>query len=574
MTHPGKASSFPATLGTLVAPSAHPAASADYNTRVVRSLARYLEETWGAGALEGAAAAAGLVGSDLTGNYRWLSSAQLENFLTAARENFRDDEHFKQGCVHRLADGYGAARFVLLATAPGTIYALSAKHVKVVTTISEYTIISQTRTALHMRITAERPFGRLVCLVRQAQAAALPTLWGLPPATLREDGCIAAGDEACNFHFRWYDTKRWLPIFAGLTAGIGVMLALPQDLARSAMPILGAALGFIHELRRTEQANLATRDEITDALRMLAEEEGEARREIMAINQRQRDWTRMLEEVAAERAVAVQNTIARLDELQTVRENKLLGVTHDLRSPLTVIVAATGYLNEYADRFPDGAALVDDLNQAIARLKQMTQDLMQLATAQSTIVELAPQRIEVGPLTETLRRRIRALVHGRDIRASVFETREAPESIQTDPFLFDRVIDNLLGNAAKYTVRGSIVVEIDGIPNFLVIKISDTGRGIEPEVLEKTFTPGGSDPSQRANDSHGVGLSIVVQLLGQVGGRLEVMSKPGSGTTFCVYFPVNAGPLNLASPRDNSSPSAEPYGDLLTRVVTIRKKTA
>ncbi|MEO6418804.1 MAG: HAMP domain-containing sensor histidine kinase, partial [Polyangiaceae bacterium] len=384
----------------------------------------------------------------------------------------------------------------------------------------------------------------------------------------------ASGDDACNFHYRWYDTKRWLPILGGLAAGLAAMFALPPDVARFALPILGAALGFIHELRRTEAANLVTRDEVTDALRVLAEEGGEARREIMAINQRQRDWSRMLEEVAAERASAVQATIARLDELQTVRENKLLGVTHDLRSPLTVIAAATSYLNEYADKLPDGAAVVDDLTQAVARMKRMTQDLMQLATAQSSIMQLAPQRIDVGPLTETLRRRIRALVHGRDIRASVFGTREAPDSIQTDPLLFDRVIDNLLGNAAKYTARGSIVLEVDGIPGFLVIKISDTGRGIEPEALEKTFTPGGSDPSQRANDSYGVGLSVVVQLLGQVGGRLEVMSKPGSGTTFWVYFPVNTGRLSLVPPRENSPGIAEPYRDLLTRVVTIRKKTA
>jgi signal transduction histidine kinase len=257
-----------------------------------------------------------------------------------------------------------------------------------------------------------------------------------------------------------------------------------------------------------------------------------------------------------------------------VRESKLLGVTHDLRSPLTVISVATDWLKEHAGRIPDGGALVDDLTEAVVRMKRMTQELMQLATAQSSIMQLAPQRIDVGPITETLRRRIRALVHGRDIRASVFGTREAPEYIQTDPLLFDRVIDNLLGNAAKYTARGSIVLEIDGIPGFLVIKISDTGRGIEPEALEKTFTPGGSDPSQRANDSYGVGLSVVVQLLGQVGGRLEVMSKPGSGTTFWVYFPVNTGRLSLVPPPDNTTPNVEPYRDLVTRVVTIRRKTA
>jgi signal transduction histidine kinase len=176
----------------------------------------------------------------------------------------------------------------------------------------------------------------------------------------------------------------------------------------------------------------------------------------------------------------------------------------------------------------------------------------------------------VAELTERLRRRLRALVHGRDVRATVFGTREAPGSIDIDPLLLDRIADNLLTNAAKYTERGSIVVELDGIPGFLVIKVSDTGCGIDPDAMVRIFEPGGSSVDSRRGDSFGVGLSVVIQLLERIGGRLEVMSKPGDGTTFWVYLPLES--LAEAQP---SGTRARASGEVpLTRVVRIRSLTA
>jgi signal transduction histidine kinase len=104
----------------------------------------------------------------------------------------------------------------------------------------------------------------------------------------------------------------------------------------------------------------------------------------------------------------------------------------------------------------------------------------------------------------------------------------------------DRVVDNLLTNAAKYTERGAVVVELDGAPGFLVLKVSDTGCGIEAEAMGRIFQPGGSPVDARRGDSFGVGLSVVIRLLEQIGGRLEVMSKPGEGTTFWIFLPLRA----------------------------------
>jgi signal transduction histidine kinase len=183
---------------------------------------------------------------------------------------------------------------------------------------------------------------------------------------------------------------------------------------------------------------------------------------------------------------------------------------------------------------------------------------------------MAPQRVETAELVEALRRRLRALAFGRQVRTTALVTREAPAYLQIDPLALDRIIDNLLTNAVKYTDRGSIVLELDGTSGYLVIKVSDTGRGIAPDALDKIFHAGGSTVDSRRGDSFGVGLSVVVQLLGQIGGRLEVMSKSGSGTTFWVYLPVEAIPRTGSG----GTSTRESTDEALRRVVRVRNVSA
>lgn len=550
----------------------------ELNARLLQPIARWLGERKGEQALHAAASAAELTPAELDGTSHWIAVERFEAFLLVARSFVDDDESFQRACTHRLAEGYGAIRFVLWAVSPAAVYQQAIKTFRMVSTFGSAEIVEIGRTKLHTRYRSPRAESRLLCLLRGAQFAALPQLWGLPPAYLREDACIARGDEFCGYHLRWYDKKSWLPSALGLIVGGASFFGIAasghgSSIGALALPALGAALGYIYETRRTGSANLAVREEVNEALRQLAREETEARREILALHQRQRDWTRLLEEDAAERSATLGKVAERLQRMQEIRDTRILGFSHDLRNPLTVMQAGTEYLRDYADHIgEEGGAILTDFEHSITQMRRLLEDLMKMATQQSSLAQLAPQRLDVPPLTDRLRRRLRALAQGKDIRSSVFKTREAPESIECDLLLFDRVLDNLLTNAAKYTERGSIVVELDGTPEFLTIKISDTGRGIPSEQLERAFTPQGSDRSARANDSYGVGLSVVVQLLGQIGGKLEVMSKPGAGTTFWVHFPILAVSRRPSQPPQIASDRpVEKYREVVRRVVTIRK---
>jgi signal transduction histidine kinase len=551
--------------------------SADYNLRILWPLARYIEDRRGTPALAELAGVAGLAAADFGGANHWVSAAAFEAIVAHSRSVLKDDDEFRVACVHRIAEAYGPLRYLTWATSPAIIYQQAVKTYPLVSAVGIPSVPAVARGRLHMRIEKDPrdlPFSRETCIVRQAQTAALPTFWGFPPAHVTETACVANGDASCELYFRWYEGRRWLPTVVGSMVGAAVAWGfargiLPSVAGSVAMVLAGSLLGYLYELRATDRVNEGTKHEIIKALHEVAVNEAEARREILELNKRQKEWTSLLEEEAALRAATMAQVAERIDKLQNARTTTVLGFSHDLKNPLHVIRMGISYLRENAvDLGVEGVDVVRDLDQSADAMQRMLQELMQVITNQRTL-QRAPQRLEVMPLVDRLRRRLTALTFGKRIKVSVITNREAPEAIEIDPIVFDRIVDNLLTNASKYTERGSIVVDLDGTPGFLVLKVSDTGRGIAADDLERTFLAGGSDASTRGAMSWGIGLSVVVQLLDEIGGRLEVISRPNEGTTFWVHLPTaTTKQLALSGAKENSEKTTT---GALSRVVKIRK---
>lgn len=551
----------------------------EYNLQILRPLATFVRSELGDAALCAIARAGEVEPQQIGARGHWVGLERFEALLDATRALLPDDETFALACTRDLAAAYGPMRYVMWATSPAAVYAAAGRTMRLVATHGEVEILGCTRNSMRAKLTRPARISHLHCLLQRSQTAAMPTLWGLPAAHLREDACVARGDAACIYDLRFFEAKRWLPGAIGLLGGAAAGFALltthqTGQLGAAAFALLGLAIGHALELSRTDRSNLRVGGEINGALKALATEEGEARREILELHRRQRDWSRMLEEQTNEHAAAFERLIAGVRQSQQERESTLRGFSHDLKSPLTVLFS-NGELLREARLGAEIDDVLDENDAALRRMAELLDELVRVATSRIHKHQIAAQPMPTSEVTDTLRRRLRALVHGRDIKTSAFRTREAPDAIRTDVQVFDRVMDNLLTNAAKYTERGSIVVELDGTPDSLVIKISDTGRGIAPEDLERTFRPGGSDESTRAKGSHGVGLSVAVGLLAQVGGRMEVMSKPASGTTFWVHFPLDLPTPDEPASGQSSERRVETFDATLGRVLTIRRmKTA
>jgi signal transduction histidine kinase len=541
---------------------------ADLNLRLLHNFARYLEDTHGREALKQICAEADVDWEHLDGRAHWVTVAQFQALLAKAREWMADDREFMTACTYRFgSEAYGVLRFAMMALSPRQVYEYGAKCHHMISSISKIENTWHTSTHFLCRYTSKHPEIRLMCLSRQAHTANFPTLWGLPPAYLKEGRCISRGDDCCEYDVRIHQHRRDLPVVIGAFAGvlIGILFTV-YDLAipmMGTMGILGAVIGYALELRRTNRVNLTFGQELHNAFADIAREDADARRELFELNQRQREWTRIMEGRLAERSAALETVVERAGEMNRVRQTTLRGVSHDLRNPLTWLSVETDFLRQYlADDGPQAQDLLENHEQAVERMKRLLEELIDVAVSDNSMIPLEGKTLEVTPLPERLRKRLNALVRARDVKVSVFANREVPETIVTDALVFDRVVDNLLTNAAKYTTRGSIVVELDGTPSFLTIKVSDTGCGIKQEEINKIFEARRRPVSRGDFISYGLGLSVVVQLLDQVGGKLEVMSIEGKGSTFWAHFPT------VMKSEDGPPRRAD---EAIARVVTIRR---
>jgi signal transduction histidine kinase len=533
--------------------------SADLNLRLLRHLVRYLTENYTAREIERVGADAGVPVADLMSGTGWVSIEQFEALLARSRALMPDDDTFMEACAYKLDQVSGPLRFMMAAVSPIAAYEAGAKNMRLVSQISAFEPEALSRSRVRIRYRTTKKESRLMCLSRQAQIRALPTLWHLPQAHLDETSCVARGDERCCYDVRVYEARRWAPLAVGTVAAAALGAVLELGLGAPVQTwwfaVAGVCLGHAYELRRIALANRKTQEEINLAYLQMAREEASARRDLFAVTQRQKTWGHLMEH----EAVGREETVRRL-----VQEIAQLGRGGGAERPVERIKAELDKLRVAGASESSIVAIDAELRELDARLWRATR----FASQEFDTFPLAPERLEVAPLVDELRSRLRGLVASSDVRVSVFSVREAPSVVAIDALVFNRIVDNLLLNAAKHTHWGSIVVEIGGTPGFLIIKVSDTARGVPEADLGALFRP-----LERSglSMSYGAGLSVVVQFLGRIGGKLEVMTRPGEGTTFWAHFPVDA--QNTWDAEDERVPISQTFDAerLIDRVVKVRR---
>lgn len=214
----------------------------------------------------------------------------------------------------------------------------------------------------------------------------------------------------------------------------------------------------------------------------------------------------------------------------------LANVTHDLRTPLNVFLGYTQLLAEGAF-----GRLTEEQTDTLGRMERsargqlaLINDLLDLARIEQGKLTCHRSRVDIGDLVTPLREMMDALLRGRPID---FEVDIAPEAIaHTDPDRVHQVLVNVLGNAAKFTLRGSIRLDAERRGDAVEIAVSDTGPGIEAAFTERATEPfvRGETPAAGA----GLGLAIVARLLRVLGGGLSIDSAPGHGTTVRILLPA------------------------------------
>ena len=572
VSNPSRPIKLPLRVVTEEEPPALRTEPEDLNLRVLRPLFRYVREHHGEDTLHRILQESGVDPAVLRRSSPWVSNPAFEAILSGCRELVPSDAAFMRACVHDIQKVYGPMSLVLRSMTVGMTYATLARTSHLVSKVSHYKVHSRSRDSIVLRYYSNVPDSHLSCLSRQAQLASLASMWwGIPEAKVVVNARLCDGDEFCEYQVAWKEPLKLRYAFAGGVVGLVLGLALANsrlDIGSTApylLAALGVCAGVIFQMRRLLLDYFAMSEQTSYEVEQVVQAHARAVDELLALHQRERAWSTTLETSYQERRQRLEQMVEAIEGGTDPRDNKLLNLSHDMNNPLTVLLAGSSTLK--SSELDDSAReTVGAMRTAATRIQALVAEMAGLIRRD---VEPAAQveNVNVDELANQIRRQLRATVMGRDLRVTVFQTREAPRSIRTDSTILERVIDNLLTNATKYTDRGSIVVEVGGVPGNLLLKISDTGRGISEDRLEQVFINGRPDGNPLLGASHGDGLGIVVRLLDQLSGRLEVMSNPGEGTTLWVTVPVMPAPTAV-----DVGQSPETARTRFERVVKIRPR--
>jgi two-component system phosphate regulon sensor histidine kinase PhoR len=239
-------------------------------------------------------------------------------------------------------------------------------------------------------------------------------------------------------------------------------------------------------------------------------------------------------------AVFVFHDLTAVRRLEAMRRDFVANVSHELKTPLTVV---RGYAETLLGEEPAPevrrAFLTSILTNA-ARMQRLVDDLLDLSRIESGAWTPRPEAVALGPLAAQVWTEVVRASHAED-RAFSLDIPTDAADVSADPQALRQVLANVLENAARYTpADGSVAVRARRRGGDVVIEVADTGPGIPGEHLPRIFERFYRVDAARSRElgGTGLGLAIVKHLVEAHGGRVEAESRLGAGTTIRVTLPA------------------------------------
>jgi len=253
----------------------------------------------------------------------------------------------------------------------------------------------------------------------------------------------------------------------------------------------------------------------------------------------------------------------KLKELDEIKSRFFANISHELRTPLTLLLAPLETLLQRFKLDPDTKGLLVTMHSNGMRLLKLINDLLDLVRLESGRMEVKHEPLQVGEFVKGLASAARQVADDKRLRLETYVD-PALGAVLGDRDKLEKILLNLVFNALKFTPAGGRVeMRAEKRSEAFVLIVSDTGVGISeknlPFVFDRFWQADGS--SKRKYQGVGIGLALVKELVEIQGGKVDVQSREGSGTSFTVTLPYQmADPAQLPKPEAVPQPALDTEG--------------
>ena len=244
---------------------------------------------------------------------------------------------------------------------------------------------------------------------------------------------------------------------------------------------------------------------------------------------------------------------ARAHELEREQRERLAGldrakteffanVSHDFRTPLTLLLSPLDEMLRRRDEFPaELAAEIDVAARNSRRLLRLVDNLLDFSQIEQRRQRVAVRPTDLAALTTDVASAFRSAVERAGLKLSV----QCPDTlplVPVDSQTWERIVSNLLSNALKFTFEGEITLSLRALSLHVELVVADTGIGIPKHELPNVFKRFHRVRGARARtiEGSGIGLALVHDLVTRMGGQIQVLSREGRGTAFTIWMPLQA----------------------------------
>ena len=228
---------------------------------------------------------------------------------------------------------------------------------------------------------------------------------------------------------------------------------------------------------------------------------------------------------------------AETERIMQQRERLLLTITHDIKAPAASIAGFIDLLSEHVDQ-SKAVGYLQNISGSAKHLLQLVSALLDYHKLESGKAERHEVSFAPAVLISECVAQMQPLAMEKKLKLATDVQVTESMLCRSDAFRIKQIVNNLVGNAIKYTDKGEVRVGVSIANRQLSISVKDTGCGMTPDELQTVFNAFTRLPGAQGKEGVGLGLTITREIVTLLGGEINVQSAKGKGSTFTVSLPV------------------------------------